>query len=122
MIASALRAEIQQFIVSDRDGLVTGDLARLALTMLANSTDSHGPAALLACQAFCESLVAHVGGLSLDRFEATLDAIDDLVQDPAQLPMLRDRLRLFIEQVERRSQEVQSGAPRRQPALHVSAA
>jgi hypothetical protein len=121
MIASALRAEIQQFLAADPDGLVHGDLAGLALRVLLERDPEKAPAAFLACQALCESLAAHAEGASLDRFEATLDAIDDLVQDPAELPALRDSLRRFMQRLEQLGQEA-TRAPRRQSEHHVSAA
>jgi hypothetical protein len=120
MIASALRTEIQEFLVADSDRRVDGELARVALDLLARGRHG-GPAALLACQAFCESLVAHFEGRSLDRFEAMLDAIDDLVVDPAELPALRESLRRFTTQLEQLRLEA-TRAPRRQSERHVSAA
>jgi hypothetical protein len=120
MIASALRAEIQQYLAADPDQLVDANLARIALGALERDADE-APAALLACQALCESLMARFQGQSLDRFEATLDAIDDLVEDPAELPDLRKSLRRFIEQLDRLSKEA-TRAPRRQLEHHVSAA
>ena len=120
MIASALRTEIQEFVVADSGRLVDGDLARVALDLLGRGRHG-GPAAFLACQAFCESLVAHCEGRSLDRVEAMLDAIDDLVVDPAELPALRESLRGFIAQLEQLCLEAPI-APRRQSERHVSAA
>jgi hypothetical protein len=121
MIASALRAEIQTFLAADSDRLVHGDLARLATGILQERDREKAPAAFLACQALCESLTACSERGSLDRFEATLDAIDDLVEDPAQLPVLREQLRRFMDRIEQLSLEA-SRAPRRQPEPHVSAA
>jgi hypothetical protein len=121
MIASALRAEIQQFLLTDPDRRIRGDLARLALGALRERDRDLTPATFLACQALCEFLVADGEGRSLDGFEAMLDALDELVEDPAQLPSLRAQLRSFIEHIEQLFQE-SSRAPRRQPALHVSAA
>ena len=121
MIASALRAQIQQVLASEPDGVANGDLARLALGVLLERDREQDPAAFLACEALCESLAARFEGRSLDRFEATLDAIDDVVPDPAHLPRLREELRHFIERVEQLSQEA-TRAPRRQPVLHESAA
>jgi hypothetical protein len=43
------------------------------------------------------------------------------VQDPAELPVLRESLRQFMEHLEQLSQEV-NRAPRRQSERHVSAA
>jgi hypothetical protein len=121
MIASAMRAEIQQFLAADSSRLVDEELARLATGMLQERDREEAPAAFLACQALCESLAARFEGRSLDRFEAMLDAIDDLVQDPAQLPPLREQLRGFIERVEQLSLET-TRAPRRQSEHRVSAA
>jgi hypothetical protein len=120
MIASALRTEIQEFVVADSDRLVDGDMARVALDRLERDGDET-PAALLACQALCESLAARFEGRSLDRFEALLDAIDDLVEDPAELPALRESLRRFTAELEQLGVEAPI-APRRQSERHVSAA
>jgi hypothetical protein len=119
MIASALRTEIQQFCAEASVGRLEADLARRALA--AHRTE--GPAAVLAYEALCEYLSAQLGleGASLDRFEGTLDAIDDLVEDPAELPVLREQLRRFCEQLEQTCQEA-NRAPRRKPERHVSAA
>jgi len=121
MIASAMRAEIQQFLAADSSRLADEELARLATGMLQERDREEAPAAFLACQALCECLTARFEGRSLDRFEAMLDAIDDLVQDPAQLPPLREQLRGFIERVEQLSLEA-TRAPRRQSEHRVSAA
>jgi len=121
MIASALRTEIQQFLAAHSDPVVKEDLAHLAIRVLLERDREKAPAAFLACQALCESLTAYSAGGSLDRFETTLDAIDDLVQDPAQLPPLREQLRRFMERIEQLSKDA-SRAPRRQPEPHVSAA
>jgi hypothetical protein len=121
MIASALRAEIQRFLLADADRLLEGDLARVAPGALLERDREAAPAAFLACQALCESLAAHFEGRSLDGFEAMLDAIDDLVQDPAELPVLRESLRRFTQHLEQLCQEA-TRAPRRQSDRHVSAA
>lgn len=147
MIASALRAEIQQSCAAAWGGVPDTDLARCALaahrlthgrpvgaaeevlpstralTVLVERSVKDAPAAFLAYQALCEFLVTQLGleGGSLDRVEQALDAIDDLVQDPAELPLLRQSLRGFIHHFEQLCQE-STRAPRRQSERHVSAA
>jgi len=145
MIASALRSEIQPFCVTACERFPAGDLVRCAasaqrvvrgmragtpedklpamraLTSLVERAASEQVAASLAYRALCECMVAQLGLESADGFEAALDALDDLVQDPAQLPPLRLQLRAFIEHFEQLCQEA-TRAPRRQPDLSVSAA
>jgi hypothetical protein len=147
MIACALRTEIQLFCAAASDGLPEADLARCALaahrlthgravdtaeaalpsaralTLLVERSVKEAPAAFLAYQALSEYLVAQLGleGGSFDRVEEALDAIDDLVQDPADLPVLRESLRRFTLHFEQLCHEV-TRAPRRLSEHHVSAA
>jgi hypothetical protein len=147
MIASALRAEIERSCAVASDGVSAADLARcalavhqlthgravgnvgdalpstLALTILVERSAKEAPAAFLAYQALCEFLVAQLRleGGSFDRVEEALDAIDDLVKDPVELPVLRESLRRFVHHFEQLCQEV-TCASRRQSERHVSAA
>ena len=147
MIASALRAEIQHFCEAAPDGLTDADFARCAiaahrltrgravavaedglpsihaLAILVERSAKEAPAAFLACQALCESFMAHLGldDGAFDRAEAALDAIDDLVEDPAALPELREHLRRFVEHFEQLCKEANRAA-RRPSEQHVSAA
>jgi len=147
MIGSALRSEIRRCCAAISDGLPETDVAgcalavhRLvhgkrggsteealpsarALTALIERSVEAAPADFLAYQAICESLVAQLGleGGSFDRVEEALDALDDLVEDPSQLPTLRESLRHFVDHFEQFCQEV-TLAPRRQSERRVSAA
>lgn len=147
MIASALRTEIQKFCAAAPDRLPGANLARCALaahrlthgravvtaeeglpslralTLLVESSTKDAPATFLAYRALTENLVAQLGleGGNLDRVEEALDAIDDLVQDPRQLPILRERLRHFTNRFEQLCQEAPR-ATRRQSERRVSAA
>lgn len=147
MIGSALRSEIRRCCAALSDGPPETDLARCALaahrlmhgrqgvsteealpsaralTALIERSVEGAPADFLAYQALCEYLLAQLRleGGSFDRAEEALDAIDNLVEDPAQLPTLRESLRHFAKQFEQFCHEV-TLAPRRQPERRVSAA
>jgi hypothetical protein len=144
MIASALRSEIQPFCITACERFPAGDLARCAasaqramrgmrvgapedklpaMRVLTSLVERCAPesATHLAYRAMCECLIAHLGLQSADAFEEALDALDDLVQDPAQLSPLRQQLRTFLGYFEQLCQEA-TRAPRRQPDLNVSAA
>lgn len=81
------------------------------------------PAALLAYRALAEHLVAQVlpsSAASAAR-EQALDSIDDLVEDPADLPVLRAALNTFCGHFHRLCQEA-TRAPRLRADLTASAA
>ncbi|MGD0524292.1 MAG: hypothetical protein ABSE49_04060 [Polyangiaceae bacterium] len=147
MIASALRTEIERFYERATATVVRADFARCAvaaqrllrgarpaapeeslpsaraLAALAEHGLAEQPAAHLAYGALCEYAVARMGldTGDLDRVESALDAIDDTVRDPADLPLLRARLKLFAEHFERFCEEA-TDARRPRSDLRISAA
>jgi len=148
MIGSALRAEIQMFYSTASDGRLDREvLARCAaasakltrgvrvpaaeealpslssLAALVESSATEQPASYLAFRALGEYVAAQLGVADgqLDRAEASLDTIDDIALDPAELPRIREQLRRYITLFQQLYQEAHR-ALRRQPALHVSAA
>lgn len=147
MIAAALRTEMDLFWQhalerSERDTLArcavaTQHLAQglgvdcsdeslpsmRAMAELLDRAASAQPAALLAYRALAEHLVAQVlpsSAASAAR-EHALDSIDDLVEDPADLPVLRTALNTFCSHFQRLCQEA-TRAPRRRADLTASAA
>ncbi len=147
MIAAALRTEIDRFCQSalersEPETLEPCALAAQRLTRglrcgsgeeslpsmrelgeLLDRTAEREPASALACRALTEHLVAQVvpsPGASAAR-EAALDAIDDLVDDPTCLPVLRSALATFSEHLQRFFQEA-TRAPRRRGDVTASAA
>jgi hypothetical protein len=81
------------------------------------------PAALLAYRALSEQLVAQVkpSARAEAAREEAFDAIDDLVEDPTELPVLRSALHTFCEHFQHLCQEA-TRAPRRRAALTATAA
>jgi hypothetical protein len=148
MIASALRTDIERFygaaceravdrgdfercaaaarrlVVGRRVGAPEETLpATRALSNLVQSAAAEQRAAVLSFRAICEYMAARLGleGASLECVEETLDAIDDMVQEPSELPLLREQLRRFTAQFEQMCQE-STRVVRTRPDLHVSAA
>jgi len=146
MIAAALRTEIDIFC---RGALDRAELDALARCAVATQHLTHGdllagaeelptmhllaelidravrtqPAALLAYRAFSEHLVAQVrpsSGAEAAR-EQAFDALDDLVADPTELPVLRGALHTFCEHFQLLCQEA-TRAPRRRADLTATAA
>jgi hypothetical protein len=146
MIAAALRTEIDLFCQraldrADHDALTrcavatqhltqgdraVGDEELPAMRLLAELVERAAheqPAALLAYRALSEQLVAQVkhSALAEAAREEALDAIDDLVGDPTELPTLRGALLTFCEHFQHLCQEA-TRAPRRRAALTATAA
>ena len=148
MIGSALRREIQSFTSTASDGRFDREtLARCGsalmkltrgvrigasddgspstslLAALVERSSLEAPEVYLAYRAFGEFFAAQLGlsDADADRAEASLDAIDDIVQDPAELPRLRAQLSRFTDHFRLLCQEAQR-APRRQFEHRVSAA
>jgi len=147
MIAAALRNEIDLFCRraldrADHDALArcavatqhltadrnrgVGDEELPAMRHLAELVEraAHSqPAALLAYRALSEQLVAQVNPSPLAEAsrEEAFDAIDDLVEDPTELPVLRSALRNFCEHFQHLCQEA-TRAPRRRADLTATAA
>ncbi len=147
MIAAALRTEIDLFW---QYALERSEMDTLARCAVATQRLAHGvgdgsgddslpsmramaelldraalaqPAALLAYRALAEHLVAQAlpsSAASAAR-EQALDSIDDLVEDPADLPVLRTALSTFCGHFHRLCQEA-TRAPRRRADLTASAA
>lgn len=147
MIASALRTEIEGFYIRASAVIGHADLVRCAVgaqrltrgmrvgaseeqlpsmralkTLVEGGADEQ-QAAQLAYRALCEYMAARLGldSGNPDRVEAALDALDGLVQDPADLPALRARLRVFTEHFEHLCKEA-TDARRRHSNLRISAA
>ena len=147
MIAAALRTEIDLFCtrVLERSELetlaccalatqrmtqgvrpVTGDDSLPSMRVLADLVDRAArsqPGAFLAYRALAEHLATQVGHAEAADAarEMAFDTIDDLVEDPAELPVLRNALTTFCEHFEHLCQEA-TRAPRRRDALTASAA
>jgi hypothetical protein len=146
MIAAALRTEIDVFCrrALDRaelDALVPCAVATQCLTQggKASSTEElptmrvlvelveralrSQPAAFLAYRALSEHLVAQVmsSPVAAAAREDAFDAIDDLVEDPTELPVLRRALLTFCEHFQHLCQEA-TRAPRRPTDLTATAA
>lgn len=143
MIACAIRHEIQRFLAAAEDRLDPNELRRCGLVAVdairgaPGSVGASCPPALmeqlaaadddeataLALLAFAEFLAVRVGipNASLDRAEAALDRLDDLVQEPVELNPLRQRLRAFLDVFMRICLEAHR-APRRPLELQSSAA
>jgi hypothetical protein len=147
MIAAALRTEIDLFCHSaaERSELETLERCALATQRLTQGQRAGGteeslpsmralgdlieraarsqPAVFLAYRAVTEQLALHVApspGSARAREEA-LDTIDDLVEDPTELPELRDAVVTFCDRFQRLCQEA-IRAPRRSNDLTASAA
>lgn len=146
MIAAALRTEIDLFSqrALDRVELAAFERCALATQRLTQGGGATGaeelptirvlaelveraarcqPAALLAYRAFSEELVAKVmpeAGTAVAR-EGAFDAIDDLVEDPTELPLLRSALLTFCDHFQHLCQEA-TRAPRRRGDLTATAA
>lgn len=146
MIAAALRTEIDIFCRGALDRAEFDALARCAVATqhLIHGDQTAGaeelptmrllrelveraahtqPAALLAYRALSEQLVAQVrpsAGVEGAREEA-FDALDDLVADPTELPILRTALHTFCEHFQHLCQEA-TRAPRRRADLTATAA
>jgi hypothetical protein len=146
MIAAALRTEIDLFC---RRALDRAELDALARCAVAAQRLTHGdravdaeelptmhlleelveraarsqPAAFLAYRALSEQLVAQVKSCALAEAarEEAFDAIDDLVGDPTELPVLRSALLTFCEHFQHLCQEA-TRAPRRRGDLTATAA
>jgi hypothetical protein len=146
MIAAALRTQIDLFCRRALDRTELDSLARCAvatqhlthgerpldsdelpamllLAELVEQAARSKPAAHLAYRALSEQLVAQVkpSPLADAAREEALDAIDDLVGDPTELPVLRSALHTFCEHFEHLCQEA-TRAPRRRAALTATAA
>ncbi len=121
MIAGALRTEIQRFAPRAPDR--ARDALMHALATLVECSSPEDPAGRLACHAFAEHVAVELGapGADRSRVEQALDAIDELVEDPAQLPGLRQALRAFMLRFERQCEETVR-LPRRQTDVRISAA
>ncbi|HTQ47208.1 MAG TPA: hypothetical protein VMI75_30845 [Polyangiaceae bacterium] len=146
MIAAALRTEIDLFCLRALDRADHGSLARCALatqrlthgdrlagaeelpTMrllaeLVQRAARYHPATYLAYRALSEHLVAQVkpsSGAEVAR-EKAFDALDDLVADPTELPVLRSALHTFCEHFQHLCQEA-TRAPRGRADLTATAA
>jgi hypothetical protein len=146
MIAAALRTEIDLFCHRALDRLDHDSLTRCAVAMLylthgdrAVGADAlpamrlvaelveraarSQPAALLAYRALGEQLIAQVKPCPVAEAarEEAFDAIDDLVGDPTELPVLRSALLIFCEHFQHLCQEA-TRAPRRRADLTATAA
>ncbi len=121
MISGALRTEIQRFAPRTQDA--ARDLLMRTLATLVERSATDDPAARLAYRAFAEHVAVQLGVLGADgsRVEQALDALDDLVEDPARLPALRQALRAFIQRFELQCDETVH-VPRRRADVRVSAA
>lgn len=147
MIAAALRTEIDLFCRSTVERCELDALARcvLAAQRLTQGLRAGGPeeslpsmralgelleravetkpAVFLAFRAATEQLAMHVApssGAARAREEA-FDTIDDLVEDPTELPALRDALTAFCDHFQRLCQEA-TRAPRLGTGLTATAA
>jgi hypothetical protein len=147
MIAAALRTEIDLFCRStfERSELETLGRCALATQRLTQGLRAGGteeslpsmralgelveraersqPAVFLAYRAVTEQLAMHVApspGAARAREEA-FDTIDGLVEDPTELPALRNALSTFCDHFQRLCQEA-TRAPRRSDDLTASAA
>lgn len=147
MIAAALRTEIDAFCHGALERYELETLSRCAvaaqrltqglrvggsegslpsvraLAELVDRAVRSQPGAFLAYRALTEHLEAQVvqpGGAASAREEA-FDAIDDLVDDPTELPVLRNALLTFCEKFQQLCQEA-TRAPRRLADISASAA
>jgi hypothetical protein len=148
MIASALRADVVRLARTRTDRTFDGEpLARCAavlqgLTRGAHATATEEPsssirtlmalcerglrdrsAAGLVYRAFSEHLAAELDlpGADRDLVEAAFDELDERVEDPRELPSLREALRVFVAHFDRLCEEA-TRAPRRSHDLAVTAA
>lgn len=147
MIAAALRTEIDLFCRStvercEHDALARCVFATQRLTqglraggdeeslpsmralgeLVERAVDTQ-PGVFLAYRAATEELVMHVApssGAARAR-EKAFDTIDDLIEDPTELPAMRDALNTFCDHFQRLCQEA-TRAPRRSTGLTASAA
>lgn len=94
-----------------------------ALMALCERSVRDRSAACLVYRAFSEHLAAELDlpGADRDFVEAALDELDERVEDPRELPSLRDALRVFVAHFDRACEEV-TRAPRRNHDLAVTAA